>query len=556
MDRRSSLGVLLGRSATLHRSERRSSGFGGGLSPYAGPWDAAAATHLLRRACFGPTPQEVTQAVGLGLEGTLDALFAAQPMPDPPINYFNANDVNVPIGQTWIEAPYTAGLPERPSRMASLNAWTVGLLLRSGMNLREKMTLFWHNHFVTARAELNDPKYQYVYISLLREFATGNFRELTKRITVDPSMLIYLNGNLSTKNNPNENYARELLELFTIGKGPQAGPGDYTNYTEDDVLAMARVLTGWITTGFGTLNPDIPVGSEFRITRHAIGSKTLSHRFGKHVITNLGDQEYAHLIDIIFGKPECARFIARKLYRWFAYYEIDAAVEAEVIEPMAQLILQHDYEIAPALRALLASEHFYSDCLRGVMIKHPVDFTISLLRQGGWVAPGILTNQYRYWSAIFPAFTLLQMEYFNPPGVAGWKAWYQDPAWYQSWINSVTLPLRSSLVKLVVVNGIKVGVQPPVPIPVLDWVKKLPDPTQPDEVIEGFVQWLFPKPVSEAKKAYLKEVLLPGLPDYEWTVEYLDHLANPGNTDLANAVANKLRNLVSTMMQMPEYQLS
>ncbi len=90
----------------------------------------------------------------------------------------------------------------------------------------------------------------------------------------------------------------------------------------------------------------------------------------------------------------------------------------------------------------------------------------------------------------------------------------------------------------------------------LDWVKQLPDPTQPDAVIEGFIQWLFPKPVSEAKKAYLKEVLLPGLPDYEWTVEYLDHLANPGDQNLANAVANKLRNLVSTMMQMPEYQLS
>ncbi len=556
MDRRSTLGVLLGRSEKRHRAELRLSGFGGGLTPYSGPWDVAAASHLLRRATFGPAPAELQQALSLGLEGTLDTLFATKAPPAPPINYINANDPYVPIGQTWIDAPYDAVVALRPARTASLNAWTVGVLLQEGLSIREKMTLFWHNHFVTARSEVNDPKYQYVYISLLRGFATGNFRELTKRITVDPSMLIYLNGNLSTKNNPNENYARELLELFTIGKGPQVGPGDYTHYTEDDVLAMARVLTGWITTGFNTLTPGIKVGSEFRILRHDTGSKTLSHRFDKQVINNLGDQEYAHLIDIIFGKPECARFIARKLYRWFAYYEIDAAVEAEVIEPMAQLILENDYEIAPALRALLASEHFFDECRRGVMIKHPVDFTISMLRQGGWTAPGTLTNQYRYWALVFPAFTLMQMEYYNPPGVAGWKAWYQDPVWYQSWINSVTLPLRSGLVKLAVVTGIKLGAQPAVPVPVLDWVKQLPDPTQPDAVIEGFIQWLFPKPVSEAKKAYLKEVLLPGLPDYEWTVEYLDHLANPGDQNLANAVANKLRNLVSTMMQMPEYQLS
>lgn len=557
MDRRSTLEVLFTGKTVSRRTHLNQVNSGnGGLEPYTGPWTKETAAHLLRRSTFGATQAEITEAVNLGLDGLISKLFEPQPLPAPPINNISTNDPNVPIGETWIEAPYDAVVNLKGYRITSLNAWTVNNMLQGGMNIREKMTLFWHNHFVTSRVDVNDPKFQYVYITLLRQHATGNFKELTKQITVDPSMLIYLNGNQSTKTKPNENYARELLELFTIGKGPQVTPGDYTNYTEDDVLAMAKVLTGWVTTGYNTLNPDIKVASEFRIARHDTGSKTLSHRFDNAIITNLTDQEYAHLIDIIFQKDECARFIARKLYRWFVYYDIDATTEIEVIEPMAQLILANNYEVQPAIEALLSSAHFYEDCILGAMIKHPVDFVMSMLRQSGWSAPGNLNLNYRYWALVFPSFGLMQMAYYDPPSVAGWKAWYQDPSYYQTWINSVTLPIRSSLVKLMTFTGLKIGNNPAAPFPVLTWVGTLENPFEPDGVIDGFALQMFPRPISAEKKAYLKEVLLPGLPDYEWTVEYADHLANPSDTDLANAVANKLRNLISTMMQMPEYQLS
>lgn len=526
-----------------------------GLNPFSGEWTEEHAAHLLRRTCFGPTRQEIRQAYQDGLQLTVEKLFESYPLPDPPINHSSSIDPFVPIGSTWINAPYLQDANLRGYRTQSIYAWTVKTLLESGMHIREKMTLFWHNHFATEIVVVNDPKFQYRYINLLRENATGNFRELTKKITVDLTMLRYLNGNQNTKTNPNENYARELLELFTIGKGPQAGPGDYTNYTEDDVLAIAKVLTGWRDRGYNTTNPEQQLFAEFRLTQHDTSSKTLSHRFGNQVIPNLNENEYRYLIDRIFEKDACAYFIARKLYRWFVYYDITPDIETSVIQPLAEMILDSDYNMEAALKALLESEHFYDDCFRGAMIKHPLDFIVSMLRQFSWIAPGNLNTQYRYFNLIHNFSVALQMAYFNPPGVSGWKAWYQDPAWYQAWINSVTLPVRANIASTLVYTGFQVGSNPKATISVLLWLASIQEPQLADSVIDQLVLQLFSHPLSLEKKNYLKEVLLPGLPDYEWTIEYLDYQTNPDNDELAEALSNKLRNLIVTMMHMPEYHL-
>ena len=556
MDRRSTLDVLFrGRTRTQKQVRRTTVSSGSGLEPYTGTWDEITAGHLLRRTTFGPTKDELKQSVQYGLAWTMGKLFENRPLPTPPINYYYDKDPNVPIGSTWINAPYQADINVKYPRIQSLYAWSVGVMITSGMHIREKMTLFWHNHFVTARSELNDPKFQYDYISRLRRNALGNFRDFVKKMTIDPSMLRYLNGNQNTAAKPNENYAREILELFALGKGPIAGPGDYTNYTEDDVIALARVFTGWRDRGFNTLNPDIPVESYYTSGRHDKGDKQLSHRFNNAVITNGEDQEYAQAIDIIFQKEECARFICRKLYRWYVYYEIDETVEATVIAPMAQILIDNDYNIQPALYALLNSAHFYDDCLRGAMIKNPVDFSMTMVRQSGWFPGDDIYQKYRYWRLLFNQFGLMQMAYYDPPSVAGWKAWYQEPGFYQIWLNSVTLPTRAELSRLMAVTGIKVSGKA-APLPVIEWVAKFDDPYDPNALIEEFAFQLFPRGVSQTKLDYLKGVLLPGLPDYEWTVEYGDFVADPSNEALAKAVENKLRTLLSTMLQMPEYQLS
>ncbi len=241
------------------------------LTPYTGTWGYEQAAHLLRRTTFGPNYEKIKEAAASSLDATISQLFQELPLPDPPINYSEANDPYVPIGETWINAPYSPDINLRAHRNRSLRAWTLDLLFTEGISIREKLTLFWHNHF--SINNINDPKFLYKYITTIRSQAWGNFRDLVKAITVDPAMLRFLNGNQNTNLAPNENYARELMELFTLGKGELAGPGDYTTFTEEDVMQMARVLTGWRDLGFNTNNPSvtsrgvatIPAANSFRI---------------------------------------------------------------------------------------------------------------------------------------------------------------------------------------------------------------------------------------------------------------------------------------------------
>ncbi|MBX2929143.1 MAG: DUF1800 domain-containing protein [Saprospiraceae bacterium] len=555
MDRRATLAAFIGRSDSKQKRQQRRAAapINSSLSPYAGPWGWEQAAHLLRRATFGPTKTMIETAVQNGLNGTLTQLFADQPLPAPPVNPNNATDPNVPIGETWINAPYSATVNLVGYRNQSLRGWTMGLMLNEGISIREKMTLFWHNHF--AVRQITDPKFLYKYITLLRSSALGNFRQLVKDVTIDPTMLRFLNGNQSTRNAPNENYARELLELFTIGKGPAAGPGDYTNYTETDVEQMARVLTGWRDRGFNTQNPDIAVESFFTLGRHDLGNKQLSHRFDNAVIPNMAENEYAHLVDVIFQKDEVARFICRKLYRWFVYYDIDAATEVNIIEPMAQLLIANNYNIQPAMAALLGSEHFFDILNVGPMIKSPIDFVVGAFRQFSIPFPTQLLRYYNAWFQFFRFSIPMQMEYFNPPDVAGWKAYYQEPGYYRTWINAATLAPRSAFTNQLATTGYVYNTVRYL-IDVLTLVDTVSDPFDPVVVIREFSELLYPQPLAQNQLDYLKEVLLPGLPDFEWTIEYNDYKANPDNANLRQAVETKLRNLVRAMLSMPEYYLS
>jgi uncharacterized protein (DUF1800 family) len=526
-----------------------------GLEAYNGPWDAAAAAHLLRRATFGPTKAVINQAVELGLDGTIGKLFDELPLPAPPVYYDYENDPNAGLGETWIDQPVANVQGLNFSRRKSLSAWTMALILEEGISLREKMTLFWHNHFAVSRAGVSDQRFFYRYITTIRSQALGNFRQLVKDITIDPTMLRFLNGNQNTANAPNENYARELLELFTIGKGPLAGPGDYTHYTEEDVVQMARVLTGWRDRGHNSQDPDVPVESFFVTGRHDNGDKQLSHRFDEAVISDLGDQEYAYLVDLIFTRDEVARFISRKLYRWFVYYVIDDSVEQQVIEPMAQLLIDADYDIRPALEALLRSAHFYDALSRGPMIRPPLDFLFTILKTAQTPIPAELTPRYQVLWQFFRRLIDMQQEYFELPDVAGWKAYYQEPLYYRNWISANTLKERSELAVQLANNGYffngnRIKLEP------LDWITTFDNPMEVNAMITEMVTLLYPQPLADGQLASLKEVLIPGLPDFEWELEYGNYLGNPNDQDLRNAVDSKLRDLLTTILNLAEFHLS
>lgn len=466
-----------------------------GLEPYTGPWTFREAAHLLRRTTFGPNREQINRAVEQGLEATVEQLFAETDPPDPPINYYEADDPQVPIGATWINATfqYSKIANQLISRRRSLEAWIIGLMLREGVSIREKLTLFWHNHFTMN--QIADLRFLYRHFTLLRNYAWGNCRELVKEVSIDPAMLRLLNGRDNTKGVPNENYARELLELYSIGKGPLAGPGDYTNYTEDDVREVARVLTGWRDFGFTIESEDGSIGSVFRPWSHDEGLKVLSHRFDYAQIPNMGEEEVPFLIDIIFQKPATARFICRKLYQWFIYYKIDEEIEVNVIEPMAQILQANDYEVKPALQALLSSEHFFANQNMGAMIKHPYDFIMSVVKPLGVKIAGRIDQQYDSWYTLFSAAKQMQMEYFFIPEVAGWLAYYRQPLYYRNWINANTLPVRMDLINRLVRGGISPfgGNGERMRIDVLGIVSNLSNPLDPNVLIEDLAVLLLPK---------------------------------------------------------------
>lgn len=563
MDRRATLRRLLGQSVIGDTPKRtfqtekttvlQPKPPGSGLSPYSGEWTFEQAAHLLRRTTFGPPLGLIQSAVEMGREAVLDQLFAEQPLPAPPINPEFTEDPNVPIGSTWVDAPYSDIIDFRPYRNRSLRAWIFLNMLDEGISIREKMTLFWVNHFGVAG--INDKRFTYRYLQLLRAQALGNFRQLIKDVTVDGTMLIFLNGNQNTKVAPNENYARELLELYTVGKGDLAGAGDYSTFTEQDVAAMARVLTGWRTFGNLSMESDNPPRVEFRTFRHDTGVKQLSHRFGNTVISDLGENEYAHLIDIIFEQPIVANFICRKLYQWFVYYDINEQVEAEVIAPMAQLLIDNDYELAPVVRTLLNSEHFFNILSVGPMIKNPIDYSLSMIKQLEMEFPPEETGRYNIAQRLYGLAGAMEMEYLDVPQVSGWKAYFQTPQFYRYWINASTLQIRSGLANLVtsgpiMVNGYRFLYNP------LTFVAKLDNALDPNAVVAGFSSILHPQPLTDQQKDALKEILIPGLPDFEWTLEYGAYLDDPDNPELAVAVASKLYQLTRALISLAEFHLS
>ena len=392
-------------------------------------------------------------------------------------------------------------------------------------------------------------------MNLLRENSLNNFKQLAKEITINVNMLLYLSGAQNTNAAPNENYSRELLELFTIGKGDAVGNGDYTNYTEDDVVEMAKALTGWRVRGLA--NPDT-LTAFFSNNKHTSGDKNLSHRFNNAVISENGENEYKDLIDKIFEQEECSRFITRKLYRWFVNSDITSEIETNIIEPLALIVRTDNYDITGALKVLLASDHFFSTTF--CMIKSPIDLIFSATKSLLLTAPTTsLEEEYDFALILYAACTELEQSVFHHPDVAGWKAYYQEPLYYKTWVNNFLLPKRLEYCKILVTGGDLIidnnsYTVPPL-VPVLLIANDITDAQNPNTLITELANRMFNYDISQGQIDNLKEILIPGLPDFEWTVEYSNFLANPTDDALRISVDNKLRNLISTMVQMSEFQI-
>tara|TARA_B100000927_G_scaffold53057_1_gene39993 strand:+ start:1259 stop:2947 length:1689 start_codon:yes stop_codon:yes gene_type:complete len=529
-----------------------------GLETYSGNWDFQMAAHLLRRTTIGPTIEEINESVEDGLDKTIAKLLDESGSNiQPPINYQDEEDSEVPLGSTWINAERRVNDFKRRN---SYSAWRIEQILdkTKSISIRENMVLFWQNHFATEATVVNDARYTYYMHEKFRKNFLGDFKQLVKMVNIDPAMLIYLSGEYNVKDAPNENYARELFELFTIGKGPIDGEGSYTYYTEADIWEASKILTGWRVKR----NQRGEERQYFTEDRHDSSLKTFSQKFGKRTISPNGDKEHEDLIDLIFENDRVSEFICEKIYRWFVYYVINDEVSEKIIKPLAKTLRDNNYRIKPVIDQLLRSTHFYEVYIRGAVIKNPISFSLGFLRQFNLSGVEELDvyEKYYFWKARHSNISDQGQSILDHPNVAGWPAYYQEPLYHEYWITSVTLPIRTSHIKYYLSNNgvrasqtdnnVRVKANP------LNLIETFDKPEDIVAIVERLCEWLLPvqNEISEELKNDLVNSVV-GNNSNIWEDEYTDFINDP-DEEKKESLNKKLRSLLKEICLMPEYYLS
>ena len=516
------------------------------IEPYTGTLGQPEIMHLLRRSLFGVTQEDYVYFSKLSLSQCLDVLLSQPRQPAPPVNAYNDasyTDPDVRFGETWVDCLENESEANR-RRLNNLYAWWVGLMLDPQRSLGAKMNLFWHNHMVAELQSTYDARTSYGYLAVIMKQSLGNVKQLISDMTICPGMLQYLSGNESTAEAPNENYSREMQELFTVGKGPDS------HYTQDDINAAARVLTGWTTTPNG-------MKTIYNAAVHDSGDKHFSAFYNNTVIKGRSGKESAdetrELIDMIFANREVARHTCRSLYRWFVHSSIDSSVETSIIHPMAEILIENNFEMVPALRALLGSQHFFDASFIGSQIKNPVDYTIGFCRQ--FYTPGMGSDLHRHYIALENLVQILSMQGMcpgEPPNVAGWPAYYLSPGYDKLWINSDSVVQRESAVDRFLSDQADADLL--LRFDVLRFASQLSDPGNSDQIITDSTSLLSAIPFGAAHRKALKNMLESGS-DRSWRDLWADHQDAPDDPKAKNAVIKRLNAFYNYTIKRAECHL-
>jgi uncharacterized protein (DUF1800 family) len=549
-----------------------------GLETYTGSWTTLQALHLLKRTGFGFKKAEVDTIAAMTFDTALNTVLNIDlTPPTPPVNAYNSStpDQNgLPYGQTWVNNPfvsgdYALGGDTNNARIDSLKYWNLGLACNQNISIKEKMNLFWF-HFIPIDFEIvrngsaqyvssNSARLCYSYLILLSDAPAGNFKTLIRNIATHPAMMLYLNNQSNTKTSPDENFAREVMELFTLGKDP------LSQYTQSDVVQAAKVLTGWRVQNVNTVNPT----TTFVPSLHDTSNKQFSSFFSGTVINNAGASELDAFINMIFSKSKVvSEYICRRLYRFFVYYDIDATTEANVITPLALTMVANNWNIQPVLNQLFKSQHFFDMANRGVYIKSPYDLVIGTLRTFNLnynVADA--TNfeaQYNVWK-YFNNNVLGPLEQSQGiiPNVSGWPAFYQSPSFHEYWINSSTTQKRFSFLDRIF-NGYNLNynnLNTRIEVNLVAFVEQFSPAIceDPDLLVAECLKYLLPIEISITQRDNLKlQTLLSGQvsnPNYYWTEAWVNYKNNPTNATYLSTVKLRLKALLVSITQLAEYQL-
>ena len=561
--------------------------------------------HLLRRACFHYSKSDLDQYVGKTADEilTLISSHSTHTMlwPNDPVT--NGNFSQCPGAQdgfwlnsgNWSNNAYPCGQVRKRSLVAGW--WWYNCINQN--TLLDKLTWFLFTTFTISKDDGSGKSAHFFdYVNLLQFYSDKSIKDLARKITFDNSMLYYLDNSDNNKNNPNENYAREFLELFTIGKGEQVSDGDYTNYTEHDVVQAARVFSG-IKFKNNRNNYDadtvktphypsgIPKGY-IKTNVHDTGDKTFSYAFNNQTITGGNttssiESELDDFVDMIFNKIETAKNYIRKLYRMFVRSEWDQEVEDDIITPLAQQLQSNGYNLLEVLKTLLKSKHFFdlddTDSTNeniGAIIKNPLQFANELIQLLGVILPDPNTPQtpqgsgyntsnenfryYIFWNAFLhnSFFSSTGMTPFAPATVAGYPGDYQPPAYDKAWFNPNNIVARYNTILSFIGqdyndnfgNGINkiIGVQTGQnggqyyqriwtsfdPVNFLE--NTVTDPFDANKVVEELSEILYCESIDSSRVSYFVKFLIhDNEPNYVW-YDTWNAYKNGNSTDSENAL--------------------
>lgn len=507
-----------------------------GLEPYVpnaqDPWDYAKAAHLLRRCVIGPTDGEIRKAVTDGLDATLTSLFKPFDVTTEEIADWAGKDPQIRAASTS-DADTQAFKTGLQTKKDQIGRWWLRVIATSPLSIQERMTLFWHNHFTSELQTVQIAEWMLGQNQLLRSHSLGNLKQFVKDVTKDMGMLVYLDGvkNFKTaaKDSINENYGRELQELFTMGVIDWEGN---PNYTQNDVHEAARALSGYTATSSSMGTAYAGLASTFLAGRWDSGTKTF---LGKTGVWKADD-----VVDIIFSEraDQVAKFVCEKIYRAFVYDIPDRTIVAA----MADTLRANGWEIKPVMQQLLTSAHFFDVTNHGALDKSPVEFCLGCVRGLGLTNVPDFTASVpaRFQRDMMNRLTTLGQTVFDPPNVKGWPGG-------RTWVSTSTAPIRQKFALDVMDQKIVgAGTRPPVyyVFDPIAFAKQFPSPNNIQELSTDMARYLLAAAPSAKETQMLLDTIVDGGASYDWDLDDPNYKA-----------ADRIRKYLKALFQLAKFQL-
>lgn len=530
------------------------------LNTRQGPLGKRLAAHLLRRSTYQITPARLASFSLKTATEAVNELFIvpAYVHPEGPISVDDGVSAWL-TNDPYDNRPDSAGVRQRSVRM-----WLYNELLHD-TSIRHKMTFFWHSIFVSGSDE--DWR-MFDQWRLFQLYALGNIKELAFKITLDPQMLRYLNNNVNRKTSPNENYAREFLELFTILKGETVGPGNYTNYTEGDIQEAARVLTGFRDSNIDNKDPETGLVTGYgQYSNHDPGNKKFSGAFNYQTIEGAVDEadmyrELSEFVDMVFAQEATAVSFVRRMYLYLVSDRLTEEIERDVIVPLANQLLADDYEVEETLKQLLTSIHFYDeddsdnkDEIIGGKIKPPLDLFFGSVNLFNANQMGVLNDNYTYYDSA--TFRLIRQtlapfgfpEY--PMSVEGYPGAFKGPSFSRFWFDQSNIAYRYKLPDaLKDGKGITTNNAIPFKADIVQFfTEHFTNQEYAAEIVQQFIEMALPEQPDQNRFDYFLNILLGGLSPINWMFEWKGYQQS-GNDE---AVKIALTALFEAVTRSPEY---